>query len=161
MAKRKEQPIEVKKERLFTISMSFITLMYIILIAVVLFFIWVILYFDHLRIEIIGTENAKYETYTFSILVSIMLILFLVACGFFIDIQKNYWRFVFVVIIIYLIYLGFTYISLRFTFNTNLGLLNYEVYDSGTKKGVKFFVLNFYPFWFFVWIISLLFESEK
>lgn len=151
----------VKKERLFSISIDFVTLLYIILIAFVIFFIWVILYFDHLRIELINRENAKYETYTFSILVSIMLILFLVACGFFINIQKNIYKFLFFVFIIYVLYLGFTYVSLRFTFNTNLGLLNYEIYDSGSKKGVRFFVDNFFPFWFFIWIISLIFESEK
>jgi len=151
--------IIVKKERRFKLSLDFIIIFKFILVLLFALFFWLILYYDHLDIYIVEVKT-KNESYLFSIMVSIMLILFLVACGFVISIHKSKWKILIFAIIIYIIYLGFTTIGFGFRFKTNFGLLVYENYESNTYKGVKFFVFNF-VFWIVVFIVSLFFESEK
>jgi len=151
--------LKPKKERFISISLDFLFILKVLLFLFAVFICWLILYYDHLDIYIVIVKT-KNESYFFSILVSIMLLLFLVACGFVLSITKSKWKLLIFGIIIYIIILGYTNIGFGFRFKTNFGLLVYENYESNTYKGVKFFIWNI-VFFIIIFIISLFFETEK
>ena len=152
--------IKVKKERLFHINLNLWSILKIFgfIIGIILFYL--ALENKLIEVHIIESKNTN-ESYLFTILNSMMLLLFMVSCGFQITIKQGKWKLVVIIIIIYILYLGFTEIGIQIIFNKNFGLLLYKTYESNTKSGVKFFIYNFFTFWIFVYIISFIFESEK
>ena len=160
MPKNNVEQMEVKKERLVHITISLKTILYIIIFFLGIFFFWYILENEYLEI-FITYPRSKNEGYFFTILVSIMLLVFIVACGFVFSYDKAYIKIGIILIILWLIIEGFYDIGIGLRFNRNFGLLEHETYESNSMQGVKFFILNFTTFWIFVFIISLFFASEK
>lgn len=154
------QELKVKKERFFKVSISAKSIILICFYLGLIFLIWYIIEYNHLDIYLIDDQD-KSTGYLFTILVSIMLLLFLVSCGFIFDIKQTKYRLFIFIFILYLIIQGFTSIGFGFRFNTNFGLLVYENYESNTYHGIKFFTFNFVGFFIWIFIISLFFESEK
>lgn len=152
--------IIVKKERFFKIYFDLSTLLKILGYLTIIIFIWyildqkyIIVYLTHPRSKNIG--------YFFTILVSIMLMLFLVSCGFVFELTSKKWKIIIFIFILWLIYEGLTNIGFGFRFRRNYGLLDYEYYESNSKHGIRFFIFNFYCLFVWIYIISLFFEREK
>lgn len=147
--------LTVKKERRFRVGISLRTIIYIILIILLIIFIIFILVKEHLVLYF-TREGSIYEIYLFSILVPLMLLIYLLSCGISISFSTNaIVKLLILGIIIYLIYLGYTTIGIGIQFATNFDLLNYEFYESNSYRGIKFFMWNYFPFFFFIYIISI------
>lgn len=152
--------IVYKKERRLKVNIELMTILKLIVVISVLFLVFWIIYDKYIIIYI--TEPIdKNVGYLFTILVSVMMLLFLVACGFTIDFTSKNIKVLILIVVIYLIYLGFTNIGFGIRFRKNYDLLVYDIYESNSFVGILFFILNFSGLWIFVYIISLFFETEK
>lgn len=153
--------LTVKKERRWHFTISLKTILYFFLILFLILGIFYILYKEHIIIYLVHSDNV-YDTYLFSVVVSLMLLCFLISCGITIRLTTNkFIKIGLLIFIIYLIYLGFTLVGLGIQFCTNFGLLNYEYYESDSYRGVKFFILNYYPFLFLIYILTLAFMTSE
>jgi len=153
-----EKPIIVKKERRFKVNISFKTLLYIVAFIFIIICIWIILSNKWIEIDLTESDDMRLSLF-FSILVSLMLLMYLVACGIEFSYSKGWLKFIFLIAIILIIYYGYENVGLKFTFNRNLGLLTYEIYESNSGHGILFLIEN-WLFWLFVWIVSLMFMSN-
>jgi hypothetical protein len=150
--------IVVKKERLFHISISFKTIIYIIGVIVSIFCIWYILKNKHLEIYLHSESNEKVSL-LFSILVSMSLLMFMLSCGFQVSYSNIIIKITLIILIFVIIYYGYFNYGLGFIFNTNFGFLVHIIYESNSREGIMFFIRN-WLFWSFVYIVSLMFMSE-
>lgn len=144
----------VKKERLFQISIDIKTILYIIIILFLLLIIWYILYFKWIYIYLNYAKN-RYESFLFSIMVSMSLLMFMLGCGFDIQTSNKYFRFFTVIIVLIMVYNGYYNYGLGITIYRNFGMLNYITYESNSKKGLLFFINN-WLFWSYIFLVSLI-----
>jgi len=152
--------IVYKKERRFKVNIELMTILKLIILLGLLFLAFWIIYDKYIVIYI--TEPIdKDVSYLFTILVSLMMLFFLVGCGITIGATSRNIKILIVIIIVYLIYLGYTNIGFGIRFRKNFHLLVFDIYESNSYKGILFFILNFLDFWIFVYIISFFFETEK
>jgi hypothetical protein len=151
---------KAKKERLIKINVDFSFILKLLLYLLVLIGIYYILYMKYIYIYIVKDQSIN-EGYLFTILNSIMFLLFMVSCGFSFEIKEPKYKVFIFLLILYLIYYGFTKIGFGFEFRKNFGLLEYITYESNTHKGILFYIRNFLTLFVFIYIISLFFESEK
>jgi len=161
MNRKKEinkQPIIVKKERLISISVSLKSIIYLILTILFLIFLWYILYFKLIYIYIHKRDN-KYESLLFSIIVSMTLLMFQLACGFDFKFSNIWIKFISVIFVIVLVYYGYQNYGLGFKLYENFGLLYHITYESNSKQGLLFFIEN-WLFWSFIFIASLILMSR-
>jgi len=152
--------IVYKKERRFKINIELMTILKLIILLGLLFLAFWIIYDKYIVIYIIEPIN-KDVGYLFTILVSLMILFFLVGCGITIGTTSRNIKIFIVIVIVYLIYLGYTNIGFGIRFRKNFHLLIFDTYESNSYKGILFFILNFLDFWIFVYIISFFFETEK
>jgi hypothetical protein len=162
MSKKKkeinQQTIVVKKERFIQFTVSLRSLVQTILFLAITFIVWYILYFEWIEIYITRNSN-KYESFLFSIIVSMTLLMFQLACGFDIKTSNKYIKLIFIILTILIVYYGYQNYGLGFKINNSFGLLNYRTYESNSKKGLLFFINN-WLFWSFVFIASLIFMTR-
>ena len=152
--KKSQKPIVVKKERFIQISVSLGNIIYILGILTFTFIVWYLLYFEWIEIYINKSKNKR-ESFLFSILVSMTLLMFQLACGFDIKFSNNYLRFVIIAIVLILVYYGYQNYGLGFIINQNYNMLYHITYESNSKEGLLFFTHN-WLFWSFVFIASLI-----
>ncbi len=162
--KEKNQQLIVKKERFFKIDIPLPFILKVIGYIGILFIIWCILfYFKYVKIYITYPKTSRNTRYFYITLVSIMLLVFMVACGFVFDIKNKKTKFFLFCIILILIIYEYTEIGLGIRFRgkyANL-LLEHKRLESDNINGIYFFILNFLGFWIFIYLLSFLFESEK
>jgi len=155
---KKDKTLEIKKERLVSITLDVKFIMKLIAIGIILISIWYIIYFKHIYIYL--HETSKYKYYLFMTLVSILTLLITLAIGLWFGNLGKIYKLVILIMILYFAYLGYAYLGLGIEFRTNYGLLRYEIFETNSKKGIKFFVENIYLL-IILYFISLPFESEK
>lgn len=157
-----ERNLTVKKERLFHINISLKAIFYVLLFILAILGYWyIVVYKEYIHIYFTEKKTDTSELYLYTVLVSIMTLLYFVACNFSFDVKKQKYRIVILGFIIYMIYLGFNNVGIGITFNESFDLLTHDTYESDSYQGVKFFVFNYYPLWITLYIISLIFQSEK
>lgn len=154
----KDKTLEVKKERLVSVNMSFQFLIKLILFSLLLLSIWYVLHYKHVYIYF--SKTSKYKYFLFMLLVSVLMLMTTVAIGFYLGNLGNWIKITVILIVVYFSWLGYEYIGIGIDFRTNFGLLNESVFETNTKKGMDFFLRNVY--WLIIlYFISLPFESEK
>lgn len=167
MRKNKKEVLEVKEKKPFVNKLSdfvraltFLTKFIIILIIIII--VWYIYFIrKSFKIYIVYPQASRNTAYFYIVLVSIMLLVFIVSCGFTFDIKNKKTKFlIFMLIIVFIIY-GLSEISIGLRIREDFNLLTQKEYEGNNIKGVKFFIYNFSSFWIFIYIISLFFESEK
>jgi len=157
MSKKKQinqQPIIVKKERLISISISLKSVIYILGIILFLFIIWYLLYFELIEVYI-NKSKKKRESFLFSVLVSMTLLMFQLACGFDLKFGNIWFKLITIILVIALVYYGYQNYGLGFILNENFGMLYHNTYESNSKDGLLFFIKN-WIFWSFIYIASLI-----
>src|SRR4030042_3535407 len=117
-----KQEFTYKKERKFKVSVDFFTLLKIFGYFLLFLGIWYILYKKYIIFYLVK-ENSQLETYIMSILVSITLMLFLIACGIITSLKNPKIRILLIAIVLYILYLNFTNVGLGIEFRRNFGLL--------------------------------------
>lgn len=157
---KSNERLVIKKERRFKLSLSFRTFCYILLYLCVLIFIWYIITYKYIKVYLVE-PNTKNEGYFYSVLNSLMLLIFLIACGFTFNMSSKKFKLIIFFVILFLILEGWTTVGIGIRFRENYGLLIHDTYESNSKEGIEFFIFNFFVFWIYVFIISLFFESEK
>jgi len=149
-----QKPIIVKKERFIQLSITLTNIIYILGIMFFLFIVWYLLYFNWIEIYI-HIEKNKYESFLFSVMVSMTLLMFQLACGFDLKLSNPYLRFITVCIVLLMVYYGYQNYGLGFKIHRNYSLLNHITYESNSKQGLLFFIRN-WLFWSYVFIASLI-----
>lgn len=149
-----QKGIIVKKERLIQISISLKTILYIIVILFLLSITWYLLYFKWIYVYL-NYEKNKYESFLFSVLVSMTLLMFQLACGFDINFSNKYFRLFTICIVISMVYYGYYNYGLGIIVYRNFGLLDYNIYESNSKHGLLFFIRN-WLFWSYIFVASLI-----
>ena len=150
--------IIVKKERFFKITVSLRTILSFLFVVIILVFFWYILEKRWLIIELNEQENQRVSL-LFSILSSMTLLLFMLACGFEISYNRAWIKFLLIVLIIVIVYYGYENVGITFIFKKNYGLLIHNEYCSNNENGILFFVDN-WLFWSFIYVVSLMFMSR-
>jgi len=151
--------IKIVKERRFKVSLSLKSILYILLIIFVILMLILTLSKKWIVIKLIEGKDDL-EVKVFAVLIGLMLMFYLVACGLSFSLKRNKWKFIGLIIVLYVLYLGYTNVGIYIEINRNFGLLKYKFYQSNSSKGIKFFILNFIPFWISFYFITLLIESE-
>lgn len=155
---KKDKTLEVKKERLISITLDVKFIMKVIAIGLFLIFIWYILYFKHIYIYL--HQTSKYKYYLFMTLVSVLTLLITLAIGLWFGNLGKFFKIIVLIIVLYFAFLGYEYLGIGIEFRTNFGLLEYEKFETNSYRGIRFFVHNIYLL-IILYFISLPFESEK
>lgn len=141
------------------ISNHFITFLKILGYIFLLLCIWYVLSKKWIYIYLLDSKSKNVSLF-FSILVSLTMMLFVVACGIRFHLGKKSTILIIFLVIILLIY-GYTDIGLGIEFRKNYDLLTYITYESNSQKGIKFFVFNFIGLWIYVYLLCLVFASDS
>lgn len=164
--KRKEinnpKTIIVKKERFFKMTISLKSIVYIILFFIFLFFTWFVLKNKWIIIKLNEIDNERVSL-LYSILSSMTLLMFMLACGFEINYERIWLKILLIFIIILIVYYGYENVGIEIIFKRHYGLKKvgfyHHTYCSNDKNGILFFINN-WLFWSIVYSVSLMFMTR-
>jgi hypothetical protein len=149
--------VDVKKERLvsFTINLPIVKILWY---SFLIIFLWYILFYKKYIYIYLTDYSSKNIRLFFSILVGLTYLMYIVSTGIRITYSKKIVIIIVLVIIILLI-LGINDFGLGLEFRKHYGLLSYNVYESDSVDGLRFYYRNL-SLWLIVWIMAVVLTGD-
>ena len=165
-------------QKRFRLVITLKELGYILLIIfLILLFIANFYYYHWITINFTSNiKDGKYLTFylnesnytqglLLTFMISLMFLAYLRAVGFNIFKSNVKYRLILLVYFLYVFSLGFFNVGIGLRISENVHFLlfefNYSKFESNSFRGIKFYVLNYFPLFVFLYFISYPFDSRR